>query len=175
MLSLSSRAALVWAAWSIVLALPAFPSPVHAERLSHTVDVVAVIEPELSFTVEPATGSRIDFGVLGNSPVEQQPSEPVDVAIHVDSNLGQRYRVTQQLIAPLADDAAWPLPSGALVVYGDVDTAPDGRAADQPQVIVTSDQKGRSLASSIAYQLLIPPTQAAALSQGMVLMTVLAE
>ena len=63
----------LFGALAILLLAPRFAA---AESKSQTVDVVAVIEPELSMTVQPETGSRIDLGTIHSSATESRRSRP---------------------------------------------------------------------------------------------------
>ncbi len=144
-----------------------------AEAASQTVEVVAVIEPELSLAIEPETGERIDLGVIASSPTESRVSRPVNVHVRIQSNLGQPYQVTQQLIEPLTNEQGTTVPAGHLLLNASQEGL--GRAADRPQAILSSDPLGRSSNTSVSYQLRVPPRQPAGTYRGTILMTVTAQ
>ncbi len=144
-----------------------------AESKSQTVDVVAVIEPELSMTVEPETGKRIDLGTIHSSSTESRRSRPVGVSIHVDSNMGRPYQVTQELVQPMTNESGLSLPPRQLLV--DPSGGTNGQPVDQAAVVMSSDAIGQSATRSVAYQLDVPPGQAAGTYRGSILMTVTAQ
>lgn len=152
--------------------------PAEAESASQSIDVVATIRPELSLTVEPETGSRIELGTIDSSPTESRRSRPVHVAVRVFSNLGRPYQVTQQLRTPLANQDGQQLAPEQLLV-SQSDGSPEAGAprglAGAPQVVFASDAKGRSADRSLTYQLQVPPDTAAGDYQGTILMTVTAQ
>ena len=154
------------AAWWLTAA------PQEAEAASQTVEVVAVIEPELSLTIEPETGERVDLGVILSSPTESRLSRPVNVNIRVWSNLGRPYHVTQQLIEPLTNERGATVPPGHFLLRA----SPEGQglAADHSQVIFSSDPLGKSSDTPVSYQLRVPPSQPAGTYRGTVVMTVTA-
>jgi len=154
----------------ILLSFP--PSDANAEGLTQTVQVVAVIEPELSLTIEPETGSKIDFGTIRSASYEERLSDLVRVNVRIDSNLGHPYQVTQHLIQPMANVEGISLPSGHLM-----SEAFEGMSAvtTEPTTLLVSDSFGRSSAKSIAYQLRVPPSQSAGTYRGTLMMTVIAQ
>jgi len=149
-----------------------------AKSASQTVEVIARIEPELSLSIEPETGSRIDFGTIYSSSAETRRSEPVQVTVRVGSNLGRSYQVTQQLRDPLMNDDGAALPPGRLLAGLEADAGgslPMAAVKDDPDVLITSDPSGSPAAWSVAYQLLVPPDQPAGTYRGTVLMSVTAQ
>ena len=148
-----------------------------AEQTSRAIDVVAVIEPELSMTVQPDTGTRIDLGTIYSSTTDVRYSRPVGVQVHVSSNLGQPYEVTQEWLQPMvsADGAA--LPSGSLRVSDEHPSSGEllqGRSVDESPNLFVSGPDGRSQDWTATYQLQVPPGQQAGTYQGTLLMTVTA-
>lgn len=168
-----------WIAGGFALIGAAQASPASAESASQTFDVVAVIEPELSLSIAPETGTRLDFGTLYSSEAETRLSPPFRVAVHVFSNLGRPYQITQQLLAPLTNEAGAALPPEHLLVV-DAGTpqgmsAPSGFSAGQPHVVFSSDLQGHSTDRALTYQLRVPPRQAAGTYRGTILTTVTAQ
>lgn len=149
--------------------------PAGAESVSQTFEVVAVIQPELSLSIVPDTGERLDFGTLYSSQTEARLSPPVRVDVRVFSNLGRPYQITQQLVAPLTNEMGLALaPEHLLVAPADPSGAP-GVAATQPQVLFSSDPQGHSVHRPLTYQLRVPTGQAAGTYRGTILMTVTAQ
>lgn len=165
--------------WNSVIGVWAFAgfgiASLSAETISRTVDVVATIEPEFSLSIEPATGSQIDFGILYSSPTESRVSHPIDVTVRVFSNLGRPYQVSHQLLAPITAD------TGASLSPEDLLFRPEGASQSRPlqgaqaQTVFTSDPRGRSATQSVSYQLRVPPHQAAGNYRGTLMMTVTAQ
>lgn len=149
--------------------------PPWAQGASQTVEVVARIEPELSMTITPETGDRIDLGTTYSAQTEPRLSQPVRVTLRVFSNLGQPYDVTQQLVSPLTSDTGVSLASDDLLVFGDDGSDVQGRGAGQPQTLFSSDPLGRSMDRSVSYRLRVPPGQAAGTYRGTLLMSVTAK
>lgn len=146
------------------------------EQASTRIQVVAVIKPELSLTVEPETGDRLDLGTIYSSSTEERASQPVKVKVGVFSNLGHPYQVTQELVEPLTNEDGSQLPPGYLIV-----NQPDALGGDsgfvdaqQTQVVLASDARGRSEKRSVAYQLRVPPSQDAGTYRGTIVFTVTA-
>ena len=173
------RIRLVCLGQMLVAALCLLPTPASASSATQSVEVVARIEPELSLSIEPETGSRIDFGTVRSSATEARLSEPVHVNVRVDSNLGRSYQVTQHLRDPLVNEDGVRLPPGQLLAGLQQEPAGLSAALDglteQPQVLITSDASGTPAAWSVSYQLRVPPDQPAGTYQGTVVMTVTAQ
>ncbi|HEX9779766.1 MAG TPA: hypothetical protein VGB20_00970 [bacterium] len=155
---------------AVAVSLPALPAL--SEGASQTVDVVAVIEPELGLTVEPDTGSEIDFGTIASSPSDARWSDPVGVTFSVFSNLGSPYHVTQHLVAPMTNARGTRLSPGQLQVTPVAASA--GVPADEPHVVFVSDAMGKSAREAVSYRLRVPPGQDAGTYRGTILMTVTA-
>lgn len=154
----------------LLLGLIIFPAAnISAEGLTQTVQVVAIIEPELSLTVTPEIGSRLDFGTIHSSITEERLSDSLKLNVRVDSNLGYPYHVTQQLIQPIQSAEGNALPSGHLIATALDHTLP---VSTEPTTLLTSDSFGRSSSQTIAYHLRVPPKQSAGTYRGTLMMTV---
>lgn len=159
--------------------LATLPGATAWSATSQTVEVVAVIKPELSLTIEPETGPRIDLGTTYSSPVEPRLSRPVRVTVHIFSNLAKPYQVTQHLVQPLTNEEGTSLPPDTLLTHFDA-PAPHQASeavvmAQQPRVLFASDADGLSATQSVSYQLRVPPRQPAGTYRGTLLMTVTAQ
>ncbi|MBI3323756.1 MAG: hypothetical protein HYZ92_00560 [Candidatus Omnitrophica bacterium] len=165
--------------WSAVVALITTTSNAWARSASQSVEVVARIEPELSLSIEPDTGERIDFGTIHSSPTESRLSHPVDVTVRVNSNLGHSYEVTQQLQEPLVSEEGAQLPPSQLLAglrgASDSPAAALQAVGEEPETLIRSDPAGSPAAWSVSYQLQVPPDQPAGTYRGTVLMTVTAQ
>ena len=160
------------AAGSLLAACLAIARPADADQTSRTIDVVAVIEPELSLTVRPETGERLDLGVIPSSLTETRPSRAVGLQVQVSSNLGAPYEVTHQLVELLTSAEGAVLPPGSLRVSdGDV---LQNRAVEDSPVLLVSDAQGRSSTHDFSYHLDVPPGQAAGAYRGTLVFSVTA-
>ena len=156
------------------------PAPaLWAKSVSQSVDVVARIEPRLSLTITPETGEHIDFGTVESSQTEPHLSKPVSVALHVFSNLGKPYEVTQQLVVHLTNETGMTLsPDDLLVFPHDTPTSIAGQtyqSAERSKTLFSSDPHGQSMDRTISYQLRVPSGQAAGTYRGTLVMTVTAQ
>lgn len=151
------------------------PCASHSGNMSQSVEVVAFIEPEISLSVRPATGERIDFGRVPSGDSGMRYSRPVDVEVEVFSNLGRPYDVTQHLRRPMSNRDGARIPEGHLIVGpAQQQVSPEtfvGKSADQLQVIMQSDHSDRQ---TVSYQLRVPPRQSPGRYAGTVVMTVTA-
>ena len=145
--------------------------PVSAETLSQTVQVSAVIQPETTLSIEPATGSTVDLGTIRGSASQPRLSDPVDVVVRINTNMGQPYRVTQTLASPLVNEDGNTLPPEALhFTSGPV----QGQVTSGPQTVFSSAQ-GTSELHTVTYQLEIPADQPGGTYRGAFMMTVVPE
>lgn len=172
-----------WIVLTVVVLLGAASSqPLAAESVHQSFEVVAVIEPELSLTVEPQTGERLDLGLIYSSPSVTRFSKTVQVKVRVFSNLGRPYQVTHQLLQPLMNQEGETLPPEDLLFSELNEIQPTGPSpvgtgmiAQAPQTVLWSDPEGQSVTRSVAYQLRVPPGRSAGTYRGTVLMTVTAQ
>lgn len=142
-----------------------------AERVSQTVDVTCRIEPRLSLTISPATGERIDFGTIYSSPTDSTLSGAVPVDLHIFSNLGKPYQVTQSFRAPMTSEEGRMLAPETLLVTGEAGT----QDASGEKTIFSSDPRGLSADPTVSYQLRVPPAQPQGSYRGTLVMTVTAQ
>jgi hypothetical protein len=131
---------------------------------SQAVDVVAVIEPELSFAVDP----QLDYSTLASLSGEfPTAEEEVEMTVSVESNLGNPYQVIQQLILSLAADKhAWlaeAVRTGSLAMN------------EQPLTLLSSDKRGTSESRTIPYAWDGRLAPAAGAAYGTILMTIIAQ
>ncbi len=145
--------------------------PVAAETLSQTVQVSAVIEPEMTLTIEPATGPTVDLGTIQGSVSQPRLSDPVDVIVRINTNMGQPYRVTQTLASPLMNEDGNTLPPEALHFTAG---AVQGPITSGPQTVFSSAQ-GSSELHTVTYQLEVPADQPGGTYHGAFMMTVVPE
>jgi hypothetical protein len=145
--------------------------PVAAETLTQTVQVSAVIEPEMTLSIEPATGSSLDLGTIRGSVTQARLSDPVNVVVRISTNMNQPYRVTQALAAPLANEEGDTLPPESLHF---VTGAVEGDVTSGSQTVFSSTQ-GSSAEHVVTYQLEVPADQPGGTYHGAFMMTVVPE
>ena len=147
--------------------------------MSQSVEVVARIEPRLSLTITPETGEHIDFGTVESSQTEPHLSKPVNITLHVFSNLGKPYEVTQQLAAHLTNETGVILPPDNLLTFphdtADLVEEHALQPAAQSQTLFSSNPHGQSMDRTVSYQLRVPPGQVAGTYRGTLVMTVTAQ
>ena len=142
-----------------------------AQRVSQTVEVTCRIEPRLQLTINPSTGERIDFGTIYSSETEPTLSKTVPVNLHIFSNLGKPYQVTQEFRSVMTNELGQSLAPEALTVTGEAGT----QSAANIATIFSSDPKGQSADPTLSYQLRVPPAQAQGNYRGMLVVTVTAQ
>ena len=150
----------------LIICLISVPGLAQAERTSQSIEVTCRIEPQLALTISPATGERIDFGVLPSFPTEAALSDIVPVQLHIFSNLGKPYQVTQEFRAPLTNETGDVLPVDSFQRVG---------AGTESSTVFQSDSKGLSADPTVSYRLRIPPGQAGGTYRGTLVMTVIAQ
>ena len=137
----------------------------HAASKSVTIRSLASIKDTLELAVSQAGQSDLRFGnILSTSmPVE---IGPLTVIIHVTSNTGERYQVTQLLNGPLQNANNDQLgvenlkfKSSSVTSAGTVVSSPIAASASA-QTIFISDSAGASDTLSVEYTLTVPPSQA---------------
>ena len=141
-------------------------TPVFAESLNVSVNTTVSIPTILELKIEETGQSELHFGNIRPSTIQATEAGPVIVKIHVTSNIGETYQVTQAMSNPLENAQGVQLGSDNLKFKTTAaKTAGTVIATATPvtkniQTIFISDLKGTSDTIQAEYTLTVPPSQA---------------
>lgn len=138
-----------------------------------TLDVRVESKPAFRFAVRSDKGSeKLDLGrVTQKNPV---PSPGV-LTYQIESNVGQPYRVYQELRGALVSEAGTPLPEESVSFSTEGEqgrAAASGKLSEAPVLLYESDPLGTSAQFRAAYQAQPSPTAPAGRYNGMLLLRV---
>jgi hypothetical protein len=146
-----------------------------ANSATVTVNVSCTILPLFEMEVTGPAGGHIEFGSIKKDPDQNVSAAAPEVVIRANSNLGQPYMITHELIAPLSSDDGAVLPDGSMSVNA---TAANGSAAKSQavgtdtEVLYHSDAGGKSDIITARYDLDVHPDQDAGQYRSKLLYTI---
>lgn len=141
-------------------------TPVFAESLNVSVNTTVNVSTILELNIEETGQSELRFGNIRPSAIQATEAGPVIVKIHVTSNIGEIYQVTQTMSNPLENTQGVQMgfnnlkfKTTAAKTAGTV-IATAVPVTKNPQTIFISDLKGTSDTIQAEYLLTVPPSQA---------------
>lgn len=154
----------------LLLVLIAFLSlvktSVFAGTQSISVNAKADIPTILELKIEETGQSELRFGNIQPSAIQTIEAGPVVVRIHVTSNIGETYQVTQAMSNTLENTQGAQMgpenlkfKTKAVLSTGTVISSPTP-VTKSPQTIFVSDAKGTSDTIQAEYMLTVPASQA---------------
>lgn len=152
--------------FALTLAFLIQPSALYADTQSLAALSRAAVETILELRISEEGQSELKFGNVLPSLTQQTSTGPMIINLRVNSNIGERYQVTQSLSGPLENQDGAKIDAEFLKfttssgnANASVKSSPEP-VSTTTQTIYISDDKGTSDSIKAEYNLTVPANQA---------------